>query len=163
MAKVLIVRRRKLILILLIATLVFLLVISANRRESQVNKHKRTITQSKTRVCKPISHVGALEPEPETSKPEEEKLKPEKKLFSSRLGTSQAPHAQVNKPNTCQPKTNNVFIKTIKTGGSTLTNILSRFAVKHNLNIHRHEGVSASRTVVPSVPTAGAAPELFEP
>ena len=33
-----------------------------------------------------------------------------------------------------------MFIKTIKTGGSTLTNILSRFAVKHTLNIHGHEG-----------------------
>ena len=35
----------------------------------------------------------------------------------------------------CQPKTNIVFVKTFKTGGSTLTNILSRFAMKHNLCI----------------------------
>ena len=39
----------------------------------------------------------------------------------------------------CQPKKNIVFVKTVKTGGSTLTNILSRFAVKHNLCIGRCE------------------------
>ena len=39
----------------------------------------------------------------------------------------------------CQPKTNIVFVKTFKTGGSTLTNILSRFAMKHNLCIRRCE------------------------
>ena len=40
----------------------------------------------------------------------------------------------------CKPKTNIVFIKTIKTGGSTLTNILSRYAMKNNLTVHGHEG-----------------------
>ena len=38
----------------------------------------------------------------------------------------------------CEPKQNIVFIKTFKTGGSTTTNILSRYAIKHNLNIHGH-------------------------
>ena len=40
----------------------------------------------------------------------------------------------------CKPKTNIVFIKTIKTGGSTLTNILGRYAMKHNLSMHGQEG-----------------------
>ena len=39
----------------------------------------------------------------------------------------------------CQPKTNVVFVKTVKTGGSTLGNVLGRFAMKHNLNIHGYE------------------------
>ena len=38
----------------------------------------------------------------------------------------------------CQPKINIVFIKTFKTGGSTVTNILSRYAMKQNLNINGH-------------------------
>ena len=36
----------------------------------------------------------------------------------------------------CKPKQNIAFIKTYKAGGSTVTNILSRFAIKHDLNIH---------------------------
>ena len=40
----------------------------------------------------------------------------------------------------CTPRSNIVFIKTHKTGGSTITNILSIFAMKHNLSIFGHEG-----------------------
>ena len=35
----------------------------------------------------------------------------------------------------CHARKNIVFIKTLKTGGSTLSNILSRFAMKHNIFI----------------------------
>ena len=35
----------------------------------------------------------------------------------------------------CHARKNIVFIKTFKTGGSTLSNILSRFAMKHNIFI----------------------------
>ena len=46
----------------------------------------------------------------------------------------------------CQPKTNIVFVKTFKTGGSTLTNILSRFAMKHNLCIRGCE-ITSTRLI----------------
>ena len=56
----------------------------------------------------------------------------------SQKGGTKTGHSAAN--HHCTPKKNIVFIKTIKTGGSTLTNILSRYTMKHNLNIHGQEG-----------------------
>ena len=123
MAKILIGKIRKITSVLLIATVVFLLGRSPIRRELRVTKHLNlTAFESRNR-------------KPELSKPEERKSKPEKELEASKTSITQA-----NKVHRCQPKTNVVFIKTIKTSGSTLTNVLSRYAMKHNLNIHGHEG-----------------------
>ena len=55
------------------------------------------------------------------SKWEEKISKPEKEVSIPGLQTSESPSTQGNKLDTCKPKTNIVFIKTYKTGGSTLT------------------------------------------
>ena len=106
---------------LLSATLVFLLLM--NIRVSRFNQPEPSLSESEVAIAKL---------EPETTKPEEENSKPEEEISSTVQITEK-------KSGTCQPKTNIVFVKTIKTAGSTLTNILNRFAMKHNLRIHGHE------------------------
>ena len=59
--------------------------------------------------------------------------------FLNVVGKSEATTSNADEsPNVkqCIPRGNIVFIKTVKTGGSTMTNILSRFVMKHNLNIY---------------------------
>ena len=110
-------------------TLVFLLVMNLDIRVSQENE--LLMSKSTTRTPKPEIFQSA-------SKPEEIKSKPEKELSIPGFQTSESPSVQGNKLDTCKPKTNIVFVKTFKTGGSTLTNILGRFALKHNLNFNGH-------------------------
>ena len=114
---------------MLFTTLVFLLVMNLDIRVSQENE--LLMSESATRIPKPEIFQSA-------SKLEKKKFKPEKELSIAGLQTSQFPLTQGNKMDTCKPKTYIVFVKTFKTGGSTLTNILGRFALKHNLNFSGH-------------------------
>ena len=120
-------------LALLSATLVFLLVMNMDINVFRPEAWKRNKEPA------PLKMESA-KLERKNSKPGGKKSKLEKQLFFPGLETSRAPFIHTNKLDTYQPKTNIVFIKTFKTAGSTLTNILSRFAMKHNLSIHGHEG-----------------------
>ena len=79
-----------------------------------------------------------------------EEMKQKSKLHQKELSKSSSSISQVssdtqalkhfpkirNLQEKCKPKTNIVFVKTVKTASSTLSNILSRYAMKNNLNIH---------------------------
>eukprot|EP01147_Barroeca_monosierra_P002803 gene2803-5646_t len=56
------------------------------------------------------------------------------RLVSNQQGLAKGPiETQISDSNTCKPKSKIVYVKTHKTGSSTLTNIFHRFAHKHNL------------------------------
>ena len=112
---------------MLFTTLVFLLVMNLDIRVSQ--EKELLMSKSTTRIPKPEIFQSA-------SKLEEKKSEPEKELSIPGLQISESPLTQGNKLETCKPKTNVVFVKTFKTGGSTLTNILGRFAMKNNLSFN---------------------------
>ena len=95
---------------MLFTTLVFLLVMNLDIRVSQLNE--LLMSQSANRIPKPEFFQSA-------SKLEGKKSKPEKELSIPGLQTSESPSTQRNELDTCKPKTNIVFVKTFKTGGST--------------------------------------------
>ena len=113
--------------------------VSMSQPEHKISELE-TLFQSRSKPEKEKSKTEEkkLKPEDEKSEPEELQLKLEKEFTSTEPETPKATLSQANIPETCQPKTNIVFIKTFKTAGSTLSNILSRFAMKHNLSIRGH-------------------------
>ena len=120
-------------LLLLSATLVFLLVVNMDKELFQPEARKDN------KVPVPLKKESSKS-EIKNSKPGGKKLKLKKQSSSPGLDTSKTSVTPTKDLDRCQPKTNIVFIKTFKTAGSTLNNILSRFAMKHNLSIHGHEG-----------------------
>ena len=129
---------------LLLTTIIFLLVMNIHLRVSQVNELPQSVSEPtmakpepqtlepKEELSKPEKEIGSIKPKPETLKPEEENSKPAKEIHTT-------VDPKETKSEKCQPKNNIAFVKTVKTAGSTLTNILSRFAMKHNLRINGHE------------------------
>ena len=125
------------ILGLLSAALVFLCVMNLDIRLSW--KNEVSMSQPEPAISEQETlFQSTSKPEENKLKPEGKESKPEKEFISPESEASTATFTQVNKLEECQPKTNIVFIKTFKTAGSTLSNILSRFAMKHNLTIRGH-------------------------
>ena len=119
--------------VLLSATLLFILVVNMDIKVfgPEARKYNKEPVPFK---------IESSKPQRKNSKPGGKKSKLGKQFSPPGPQTSKAPLTQTSRLDPCQPKTNIVFIKTFKTAGSTLTNILSRFAMKHNLSIHGHEG-----------------------